>query len=579
MKKLIKEEINYKVGKNANGKSIVYIVADASENLDNFGKILRKYKAKNDGEKWYWELYNDDKKNQLLLYRYINPAIEELTAVETPSNGTRRNSSELKMTVDGINRELENFLNAPGDEFNAESATVEEVRERVASFKEKLVNITNSEEFMKVFGPVITLRKAIGHQYSFFNTILIWLQDPQATLVKPKSRWIKLNRYVLPNAPAIILSVPRNMKKFNPEDRQLIKTTFLAQKGCKSVKELTPGDKEELDILLKGYGPEGFKYAADFYDHRFTKPKRGKKDLAPSASTENVDWFDDKSPVEEKTEKLYATTVEVIKDMDIQIQYVKDLNGARGSSSGGLIKVLKDVPKNIGAVKTLFHELAHEILHHKYASSKNAELAGFFVGRKQGRAMVEQQAEVSAWIICQYFGFNMQTSTNYMGCWGMDSKNAVSVFDTVAEVSNYIIDKILNKMGRKVNESKNIKETKQYFTGKYIANKLGLGYFYEEGEEMLNNKTTKTIGENKLREMVREAITNIISEGYETVQWRHFNNNREDEEMIKDAIEALEMSDGAIDFFEWYGAYQDEVEPDYAEMLWKKALKKYESMF
>ena len=577
MKKLIKEEINYKVGRDAKNKPIVYIVADASENLDNFAKILRKYKAKNDGDKWYWELYNDDKKNQLLLYRYINPAIEELTAVETPANGERRNTSDLKMNINKINRELEEFLNASADEFNADSATVEEVKERVASFKEKLVNITNSEEFMKVFGPIITLRKAIGHEYSFYNMILLWLQDPQATLVKPKGRWIRLNRYVLPNAPAIILSVPRNMKKYSLEERQLIKSAFLTQRGVKSVKELTPGDKEELDILLKGYGPEGFKYAADFYDHRFTKPKRGKKDLAPNASTEDVEWFDDKSPVEEKTEKLYATTVEVIKDMDIQIQYVNDLNGARGSSSGGLIKVLKDVPKNIGAVKTLFHELAHELLHHKYASSKNAELAGFFVGRKQGRAMVEQQAEVSAWIICQYFGFNMQTSTNYMGCWGMDAKSAVNVFDTVADVSNYIIDKILIKMGKRVNESI-VSENMQHITGLDIANKVGLGNFYKKGEKMLN-KEINPLGENKLREMVREAIINIISEGYETVQWRHFDNNREDEEMVNDAIEALEMSDGAIDFYEWYGAYQDEVEPDYAKMLWEKALKKYQSMF
>ena len=553
MKKLIKEEINYKVGRDAKNKPIVYIVADASENLDNFAKILRKYKAKNDGEKWYWELYNDDKKNQLLLYRFINPAIEELTAVETTSNGEKRNVSDLKYDINKINSELEQFLNTSADEFNADSATVEEVKERVASFKEKLVNITNSEEFMKVFGPIITLRKAIGHEYSFYNMILLWLQDPQATLVKPKSRWIRLNRYVLPNAPAIILSVPRNMKKYNPEERQLIKSTFLTQKGVKTVKELTPGDKEELDILLKGYGPEGFKYAADFYDHRFTKPKRGKKDLAPNASTEDVEWFDDKSPVEEKTEKLYEIGVEVIKDLGIQIQYVNGMNGARGSSSGGLIKVLKDVPKNIGAVKTLFHELAHELLHHKYASSKNAELAGFFVGRKQGRAMVEQQAEVSAWIICQYFGFNMQTSTNYMGCWGMDAKSAVNVFDTVADVSNYIIDKILIKMGKRVNESI-VSENMQHITGLDIAKMVGLSNFYKKGENMLKKKNTKTIGESKLREMVREAITNILSEGYETIQWRHFDNNREDEEMINDAIEALEMSDGAIDFYEWYGA-------------------------
>ena len=64
-----------------------------------------------------------------------------------------------------------------------------------------------------------------------------------------------------------------------------------------------------------------------------------------------------------------------------------------------------------------------------------------------------------------------------------------------------------------------------------------------------------------------------LFEGYETVQWQHFDNDKEQREMFEDAVEAIEMSDGVIDFFEWYGAYQDEIEPGDAEIIWNRALE------
>ena len=64
-----------------------------------------------------------------------------------------------------------------------------------------------------------------------------------------------------------------------------------------------------------------------------------------------------------------------------------------------------------------------------------------------------------------------------------------------------------------------------------------------------------------------------LFEGYETVQWQHFDNDKEEREMFEDAVEAIEMSDGEIDFDEWYPAFQDVIEPDDAEIIWQRALK------
>ena len=79
--------------------------------------------------------------------------------------------------------------------------------------------------------------------------------------------------------------------------------------------------------------------------------------------------------------------------------------------------------------------------------------------------------------------------------------------------------------------------------------------------------------ESELRNMIKESIQNILKEAYETVQWQHFNNGPTDKQMFKNAVKAIEMSDGQIDFDEWYPAFQDYIDYDEAEEIWVKALK------
>ena len=98
--------------------------------------------------------------------------------------------------------------------------------------------------------------------------------------------------------------------------------------------------------------------------------------------------------------------------------------------------------------------------------------------------MVEQQAELSAWIVCQFFGYEMPTSINYMGCWGIDSKSAAKVFDTVAYTSTYIIDLITKNMNN-VNLQENV-GMRKVITGEDIANMVGLGNLYRKSKQMDN---------------------------------------------------------------------------------------------
>lgn len=80
--------------------------------------------------------------------------------------------------------------------------------------------------------------------------------------------------------------------------------------------------------------------------------------------------------------------------------------------------------------------------------------------------------------------------------------------------------------------------------------------------------------ESELHALIKESVQNILNEAYETVELQHFNNGPTNEEMFNDAVEAIEMSDGLIDFSEWYPAFQDYIDYEEAEEIWIKALKR-----
>jgi hypothetical protein len=503
-KKVINEEINYKVVRtNTKDKTpIAYIDPKTSENVYDFKDIIKKYGGKWDKytNRWFWWLSNDPQEREKILQTQVNPAIEELTYLETPQNGeeSRRNPSDIQDKVAKMVKELDKILATP-----SKSQSEEDIKSKIKSFKEKIVNITSSEEFKRVMGPIIKFKQALGHQYSFGNIILIYCQDPSATMVKSKSRWAKLNRVVKEGSPVIYLWTPYGMEPFSKEEKEEKTLRFLALNNVRKVEELTPGQKEELDVILSGTKPKGFDLKPNYYDHRFTEPIKGKEDLAPKVNMDNIEWFDNKTEATEKTIALYDAAIESIKSVGINVNYVDDLGGARGVSKNGTIDVLTSNTKNIGDFGTLVHEFSHELLHQKYLKTKDEGNFGeFFVGTQQGRAQVEQQAELSAWIICQYFGYEMPTSVNYMGCWGMDEKSASKVFDTVAGTATRIIDMISKNMQNTLKEG--FETNGSIITGEKLANMLGLGKLYRKSKEML--RSINPLNQRMERPMVAENV-------------------------------------------------------------------------
>lgn len=442
MKELLTEIFNIKNGrfrkKDGTEVPIAYIDPTSSETTYPYKDEIKKYGAVwlNSLKTWGWFTNG----NEDVYQTKIKPCLEYLTSVEqNPDNESR----DVVAMIDKLINEIDNGNVVSG----SEAFNVEDVKRRLETFKRELMNVMSNEEFKAKMLPIIKFRQAQGHQFSLLNAILILIQDRKATLVKSKSNWAKMNRMVKLGAKAIALWVPIGGTPLSQGQKNAIKDRFLASRNVESVKDLNPGDKEELRVQLKPRGT-GFKLVPSFFDVRFTEQMEGKEDLVGNR-TNDLPWFDDKGEVTEETTQYCDAIIEIIQERGIKVSFVDDLGGARGVSKSGAIDVLKDAPKNSGLFNTLVHEYAHELLHQKYIKAKDTNPTGYgqyFIGTSQGRSVVEQQAELTAWIVLRNFGFDMETNINYVGMWGMDEKAAPLVFDTVAKVATAIIADISDKV-------------------------------------------------------------------------------------------------------------------------------------
>lgn len=473
-KQLLTEIFNIKNGKfkkkDGTEVPIAYIDPSTSENTFQYKDKIKEFGAKWLGtlKTWGWFVTNPNVYND-----QIKPCLEYLVSVEQNENNEAR---DVTLIIDKLIGEIED---GNVEAIDTSEQSVADLKAKLENFKRELVSIMSDKEFKERMLPIIKFRNAQGHSYSFSNTILIYVQDPQATMVKAKGVWERdFNRKIKDGAKPLALWVIYGGTPYSKEQKETITNRFLSGIGKTSKKELTPGEKDKLRVLLKPKGSK-FKLVFNFYDVRFTEQIEGKDDLVGDFKHDDLPWFDD-SGEENETTKMYCDAViSLAQDQGIKVSYVKDMGGARGVSKSGAIDVLEGVPMNSGMFNTLTHEFAHELLHQKYLHNKDTDPNGYgryFIGTSQGRAAVEQQAELCAWIVLRNFGFDMPTNINYVGLWGMDEEKAPKVFDTVADAATGIIKGIYNKVNETMQESKTY--IMMEMTGLDVAKLLGCEDIY-----------------------------------------------------------------------------------------------------
>ena len=480
--------ISVKKVRKQDGTMANYAYIDPKKSTDSTIAIkddIKNYGARWNGvdKVWGWYLSADEAKLQSQLENWVYPAIEFLNSKETPGEEGPRSADDMKAEFKDILAAIDDAINTPFEVPQESRPLMDEktLKERLKAFKEELVSTMTSEDFLEKLEPIIRFKNANGHELSFGNAMLIWLQDKQAKLVKARGTWAKLyHRTVKADAPALYVSVPENSRHTiyaSKEEKEACKQEFLQQVGKTSYDELTAGEKDILRVKLLQLNRNtfaSFKYVATYYDVRYTEQMEGYDDeVGNYGDISDVEWTNRDSEPTELTTKLYDAALDVIREAGITVNFVEDLGGAQGVSRSGTIDVLQNSNKNAGAVSTLIHEFSHELLHQRYLKNRGQEWSNFFVGTDRGRNIVEQQAEISAYLVLRFFGIRLTQNINYIAIWGADASKASRVFDTVANVANFITNKLATKLGLKeLNEEESI-DGNAAFTGLDVAELLG----------------------------------------------------------------------------------------------------------
>lgn len=435
------------VGKS--GKRFGKFVVDPDEvETYKHKEILKKHGAKwfgdrNDPSKSGWSFTDFHEDPTDLLEKSVFPAIDEIASKEGWDTSKRDEVArilidEFKSVVAGGEGRTVGTIKSSG-RANSISEDPAEVERKVNSLKDRLLTILSDEEFKSFMKPILDFRRTQQKQYSLFNTIMIYFQDPEATYVLSKGTWERtMNREVLPDAKMLFVCLPQSIP-VSRETRDEIKRSFLKEKGKAGEDALTPLEKRDLDLRIKRSGKftGRYKWEKVHTDIRFTKPMEGKEDPFKEYDTgrknlEKLEWYDASGNASQETMELAEAIRRVCEKEGINYDIEDIKSGARGYSSDGgkKIRTLSGEEENEDFIKTMVHELTHSLCHWEKSRFK----------MKKDYGTQEQEAELTAWIVLQMFGYDAvtKTATNYMGAWGLTAENASAVFDNMMKVADYI---------------------------------------------------------------------------------------------------------------------------------------------
>lgn len=452
---------------------IIYIQGNTFDYRD----ILKKYNAKFDGntKQWYWFVNEDVNKT---IQTNIKPALLELNeALKSASN-------EISINIDDVLNAIAEEKPSTNPAINLSKEDEDNLKNKLLKFKEMLTNIENDEEFKNVMGQIVTMKAAQGYSFSLFNALLIYIQNMKAGVVNSASNWRdKYNRTLKPGAQPIMVYAPQgsaiNKSKKEKDD---IQSRFYKEVGKYKYEELTPNEKIRLDKLLKPFIMASRYKLVPVYSQHDTVQAEGSEDYIEAAekAKKDIKWYDDEVE-SDAVIPVYNGLLKFASENDISVEDVEDLDGARGVSMSGKIKVLKNKGNSIGMTKTLAHEVSHELLHQAYLKNKGKESGKFKIETPITRDMVEQQAELSAWMFMYAFGFDVKTtSLNYTVLWGGRKDNMVLVFDTVSGVVNHLVNFVNKNMA--TTEAQGSPEHGKMITPEDIVHILGVEKEYREAQ-------------------------------------------------------------------------------------------------
>lgn len=389
IKKLFKEALMLKVDRE-NNKLIVQ--SDESDSKKASQETFRnKEKLKDGGFKW-------------------GPSVNYQSAVWVTDI---ENFEQAKKILDDINKsgqfigkveELEEFV-SNSENFDGKA----KLMDKINMYVQDLANITDEKALSAEIRRYLTFFAGFRN-YSFHNTLLIWIQKPNATKVAGFRAWEKKFRRVKKGAKGIMIWAFRPAKNNKQDDSEDVTDAGLD----KQVQTGTPGKFLPVHV----------------FDISDTEPidERGEVPETPK-------WFEESEPTE-TTKELYKYLSEIIDIMGIKLTKGDAKAGEKGYSAGNHINMSSPI-EGAGEVSTLIHELAHELMHWKKSSI-------YYQGDeiKYDSAIKELQAESVAYTVMKHYGLPVQHQATYLALWKANKEKILANIEVISKVSGFIIKEI-----------------------------------------------------------------------------------------------------------------------------------------
>ncbi len=271
-----------------------------------------------------------------------------------------------------------------------------EEKKKVSAYQKLIDGINEIIETGK-YQEFLTFMKKF-HNYSFYNRLLIFSQNPDATRVAGYCKWKELGRGVKSNPKRIFILHPMHCKVERKNEKE-------------NESEDVDIEKENSTLLKFGW--------AIVYDISDTYIRKNAKE---------VPLFDDIRLNASSTKKFYNT---LLKISPVKVNIESTANGSDGYYSKKENRiVLSSNQSEDDLTATLLHEISHA-LYDDFDYSKERDLSEIFV-------------ESVAYITADYFGLDTsKCSFSYITKWSKgDTKNLLKLGSKIQKASDDFIAKI-----------------------------------------------------------------------------------------------------------------------------------------
>lgn len=289
-----------------------------------------------------------------------------------------------------------------------------------------------------------------SHNYSFYNSILIFMQNSNATLVGgAKNFWNKKGYSLNSDAQPIWILAPIIVPKKVTTQEYAMMAHDLKRKGVpdNEIKEQMKKQLGRMGQLI------GFK-DVPVYDASQASPIPGwtdEKGNPPFNLSEfHLSYRNKTNTPDEYADTLFFATKAAAEKMNIKVG--SDTTGFSGGySSGGQIVLDKN---SVGErrVATMFHEFAHEILHQGEENRKKRR------EEQTDKRIIELEAESTAFLLTQAFDIkgDPEWAARYILLWDNKPEDVMSrqqnihfAYKKIFEAIKKQLDDIIEKQSEK----------------------------------------------------------------------------------------------------------------------------------